>query len=712
MSSRPLGQGSIVAGRYRIVAPLGSGASARVFLADDTQLGRRVAVKVLHEALAEDRTFLKRFRAEAHAAAALNHPNVMHVYDSGDAPVDDGPDLPYLVMEFVGGGSLRAVLDSGPAFSPSQALVVGLDAARGLEYAHAHGFVHRDIKPANLLFGEEGRLRIADFGLARALAEATWTEPEGVLLGTAKYSAPEQALGRPVDGRSDVYSLALVLVEAVTGSVPFARDSIQGTLLARTERDLEVPRSLGRLAPVLERAGRLDPELRPDAGELVIAFFAASEDMDRPKPISLPGAVPVKVLDTLVEQTQPIDPAPDARIDDEQDEHDDSDADADADADDITLLASPDQTLVAPLPTVRVATPREPAAVGARGAGRSTEAGRAQEPPEATAATAATSPRIDISLDERDPTRPADGDGDRGGRRWPWILATVLIVGGLLGGGAYWWFAVRVPSHSVIDASGMKVDQATRELKNLGFKVRTQFVRKDGSEPNEVVGQRPKAGTNREERTTVELTVSLGNTLVSVPVLDSTLDEATVLDRLDAAGLVVGTRSEPFDENVPKGFLVSAASAVPADASGQIPKGSSIDIVISAGPQPRTIPPNLVGQPIDSVTRQLNELKLGVNVTQEFSDEPVDTVLRMNYPDNASVPRDTVVEVTTSKGPELFAVPNVIGQTGIQATKTLNDNGFPVAGITGDPNAKVVGAAPPAGEMRSHGTPVQLLTNG
>src|SRR5207342_3765536 len=114
-----------------------------------------------------------------------------------------------------------------------QALVVGLEAARGLEYAHRRGFVHRDIKPANLLFDEEGRLRIADFGLARAIAEAAWTEPSGVVLGTARYASPEQAKGEPVNGKTDVYSLALVLIESVTGNVPFAADTTVATLMAR-----------------------------------------------------------------------------------------------------------------------------------------------------------------------------------------------------------------------------------------------------------------------------------------------------------------------------------------------------------------------------------------------------------------------------------------------------------------------------------------------
>src|SRR6478672_2273644 len=186
--------GRVLGGRYRLLAPVGTGASATVFVADDVQLQRRVAVKVLHPSLAEDAAFLKRFRAEAQAAAALSHPNVMAVYDWGQDGEMSGA-TPYLVLEYLGGGSLRAMLDRGRRLSPSQALLVGLEAARGLDYAHRRGLVHRDIKPANLLFGQDRRLRIADFGLARAIAEAAWTEPDGVVLGTARYASPEQAKG-------------------------------------------------------------------------------------------------------------------------------------------------------------------------------------------------------------------------------------------------------------------------------------------------------------------------------------------------------------------------------------------------------------------------------------------------------------------------------------------------------------------------------------
>jgi serine/threonine-protein kinase len=279
--------GRVLGGRYRLIAPIGAGASAQVYLADDVRLRRRVAVKVLHAGLAEDESFLRRFRAEAQAAAALSHPNIVAVFDWGE------DELPFIVTEYLGGGSLRAMLDSGERLTSSQALMVGLEATRALEHAHRRGFVHRDIKPANLLFGEEGRLRIADFGLARALAEAAWTEPAGAMLGTARYASPEQAKGEKVDGKGDVYSLGLVLTEAVTGVVPFTADTTIATLMARIDRQVEVPAELGPLRRPLERAGRPDPADRPDAGELAVSLMAAAEELDRPEPLPLAGAVPL-----------------------------------------------------------------------------------------------------------------------------------------------------------------------------------------------------------------------------------------------------------------------------------------------------------------------------------------------------------------------------------------------------------------------------------
>src|SRR5689334_11254972 len=292
--------GRVLAGRYRLRAPIGAGASGRVYVADDVRLRRRVAVKVLHTALADDSGFLRRFRAEAQLAASLHHPNVMAVYDWGE------DDVPFMVLELLEGGSLRSMLDRDHRLTPSQAAHVGRQVAAALEYAHVRGLVHRDIKPANLLFDEHGIVRVGDFGLARALAEASWTEPAGALLGTARYASPEQAMGVQLDARSDLYSLALVTVEAVTGRVPFAADTPIGTLAARTQRPLLAPPELGPLAPIIERAGHIDADERyPDAATMRAALSDAADALPRPAPLALAGMRDSADPHPTMAQTQP-----------------------------------------------------------------------------------------------------------------------------------------------------------------------------------------------------------------------------------------------------------------------------------------------------------------------------------------------------------------------------------------------------------------------
>ncbi|MEE9417252.1 MAG: protein kinase, partial [Acidimicrobiales bacterium] len=291
--------GRLYGGRYRMVRPVGRGSSAQVFLADDIKLDRQVAVKLLHESLAGDRVFLERFKDEAQRCAQLSQQNIVTVYDWS------GEDRPYIVTEFLGGGSLGAMIDAGNLLSPAQALVVGLGAAKALEYASNRGLVHRDIKPANLLFDVDGQVRVADFGLTLALAEAGRTQPGDEMLGTVRYASPEQARGESLSEKSDVYSLALSLVEAVTGEVPFQGDSPLGTLMARTERDMVVPHELGRLEVTLSKAGALDPHERPTATELKVALLAAAESMAPPEKLPLMGTqAPVGAVTERLAPTQ------------------------------------------------------------------------------------------------------------------------------------------------------------------------------------------------------------------------------------------------------------------------------------------------------------------------------------------------------------------------------------------------------------------------
>ena len=278
--------GRVLAGRYLLHGAVGTGASGRVYVAEDTRLKRRVAVKVLHAALAEDAAFLRRFRAEAQLAASLHHPHIVTVHDWGE------DDVPFMVLELLEGGSLRSMLDQGTFLTVPQAARVGRDVASALEYAHARGVLHRDIKPANLLFDEHGIVRVADFGLARALAEASWTEPAGAVFGTARYASPEQARGAQLDARSDLYSLALVLVESVTGRLPFAADTTLGMLTARTLEPIVASEELGPLESVIDRVGAIDPNDRyPDAATMRQAISDAADALPPPGPLLLAGMV-------------------------------------------------------------------------------------------------------------------------------------------------------------------------------------------------------------------------------------------------------------------------------------------------------------------------------------------------------------------------------------------------------------------------------------
>ncbi|HSS79696.1 MAG TPA: serine/threonine-protein kinase [Gaiellaceae bacterium] len=239
-------------GRYRLERPLGHGGMASVFLAQDEELHRPVAIKLLAENLAGDAAFQKRFLREARIAARLSHPNVVSVYDAGEA--EDG--RPYIVMEYVPGTTF-AELGQIPA---DKAVELAIQACRGLAHAHAAGLVHRDVKPQNLLLRQDGTVKVADFGIARA-AEATALTQVGTVLGTAAYLSPEQALGENVTTATDVYALGAVLYELLAGRPPYEFDSLA---------DLAAKQAAGQIVPV----GDLAPEVPSNVEDAVMRSLA------------------------------------------------------------------------------------------------------------------------------------------------------------------------------------------------------------------------------------------------------------------------------------------------------------------------------------------------------------------------------------------------------------------------------------------------------
>jgi eukaryotic-like serine/threonine-protein kinase len=641
--------GRVLSGRYRLIAPLGTGASAQVYLADDVRLRRRVAVKLLHAALADDETFLRRFRAEAQAAAALSHPNILAVYDWGD---DDG--TPYLVTEYLGGGSLRSILDDGGRLTPSQALLVGLEATRGLDYAHRRGFVHRDIKPANLLFGEEGRLRIADFGLARALAEAAWTEPQGAVLGTARYASPEQAQGQSVDGKADVYSLGLVLIEAVTGSVPFTADTTIATLMARVGKPVPVPEELGPLRKPLLQAGLPDPSDRPDSGSLAISLMAAAESLPRPEPLPLASTAPAvdqRAGDrdpTMLGAGSALAPS---RL---------------AGEDDVTHvdLTSTDHTAVDAAPVV--AGPLRP-------------------------------PSVDDDLVTDLPRRR---------RRWPVALA-VLLLAAVLGTAAAWAVvASRPPTYEVPRLVSLSEEAARRAVDPYGWEIERRTERRDGSEVGEVLRTEPAAGEALRKGETLVIWVSLGNELAAVPgdLVGKTLDEArAALDQ--AGGFVAVVAEEPHDEEVPAGRVM----AVAPETSGEQPKGSEVLLTVSAGPAPRTVPDGLAGGSYEDAAKALEDVQLTPARVEEFSDDvEKGKVVGTRPPAGEQLPRGATVEVVVSKGPDVVKVPKVEGLTLDEAIARLEAAGLTVGDVSGPARGEPYVTDPPAGATVKRGTTVDI----
>lgn len=269
--------GTVLSGRYRLEAKLGSGGMSTVYLAKDTTLDRPVAVKVMHREMSEQADQLERFRQEARAVAKLSHPNVVAVIDAGE---DGG--YPYIVFEYVEGETLKARINRVGALDVQEALAYAIEIGRGLTVAHARNMVHRDIKPQNVLIDAEGRAKLTDFGISRQLEKDGLTAT-GRVLGTTDYVAPEQAMGRGADQRSDIYSLGVVLFEMLSGHVPFQADSQVGVAMKHVNEELpdvqgERPEISAATALVVERATSKDPARRyADIGEMIDDLSTALE---------------------------------------------------------------------------------------------------------------------------------------------------------------------------------------------------------------------------------------------------------------------------------------------------------------------------------------------------------------------------------------------------------------------------------------------------
>jgi serine/threonine-protein kinase len=577
---------------------------------------------------------------------------------------------PYIVTEYLSGGSLRSMLDGDHRLTPSQALLIGLSAAQALDRAHRQGFVHRDIKPANLLFGGDARLRIADFGLARAIAEAGWTEPTGTVLGTARYSSPEQARGEPLDGRSDVYSLALVLVEAVTGMVPFTLDTTIGTLMARLEASVEVPDELDALAPVVAKAGQLDPDDRPDAGTLAQELIAAATDLPRPAPLSLVGAA------------SGDGGTPSGGSDGERDR---------------TILhgaiGEADPTAPQPRPVV-VPAPIIPGLPGSDGVvangslpghGPGHPSGPMPPPPRLA------------------PTARAD-------RMRRLAISAVAVAVAVALGVAATLFVTQAqrPSHEVPQALiGIPKAEVTDHVGDFGWRI--SYEEQDSDEaPGTVLSTDPAPGGSLREGGRLTVAVSAGPPMVAVPESSElqglTQDQATEVLRASGIGLVPEFVPTPHP-SVP----VNAVIGLAADTPTELPEGSTVKVEISTGPPGPTIV-DVTGWQADDAGEELSNAGFDVSYRAEVNPGLAPgTVIRTEPPAGSTLPEGSPVVIVVAQGDQV-QVPDVVGRRLGRAREMLEAAGLTVGNVSGSDDSLVVGAWPWPGTQVPAGTPVELST--
>ena len=560
--------GRVLEGRYRLRSRLARGGMGTVYLGVDERLDRPVAVKVMHRALADDPDFVTRFTREARSAARLNAPEVVAVYDTGRDP---GTGAAYLVMEHVEGRDLRALLQQRGALPPAQALSLMEPVLRALAAAHRAGIVHRDVKPENVLLGDDGRVKVADFGLARAVEASELTVTTGLLIGSVGYLAPEQVEHGTADPRTDVYAAGVLLWEMLAGSPPYSGPTPLSVAYRHVHDDVPPPSSVaGDLPPALDdlvvRATRRDPEQRPgDAGEFLAEVRALRQDLP------LPAAART---DTLVVPLQRAVPAPGS------------------------TRVGRRRRRRAPLALLLVLLVGLLVAAGGRyvGSGRWTTAPGVLALSAEQAEAALTTAGLQVvtgppGFDEDVPAGAVlDQDPDPGARVRKGGAVTLVLSKG----------RDRRPVPSTL--VGARQQAAERALDDVGLRVGEVTQRFSDEPRGTVLKTTPAKGRLLRPGSTVALVVSKGVELLPVPDVASRASaEAQAL--LRGAGFTYATELV-YSDDVPEGEVVAQSPA-----SGTAPRGATVTLTVSRGPDLVQVP-DLRGMGRDEAEATLEDLGL------------------------------------------------------------------------------------------------------
>jgi beta-lactam-binding protein with PASTA domain/predicted Ser/Thr protein kinase len=612
-------------GRYRIMRKLGAGGMANVYLAEDQELGRRVAIKILNDRHANDDQFIERFRREAKNAAGLSHPNIVSIYDRGEAE-----GTYYIAMEYLDGRSLKELIISrGPA-----PISVGIDYARqilaAVRFAHRNGIVHRDIKPHNVLVDAEGRLKVTDFGIARAGA-SQMTEA-GSIIGTAQYLSPEQAKGAPVDQTSDLYSVGVVLYELLTGVVPFSGDTpveiamkhLSAVPPAPSELRAEVPRDLDL---VVLRALAKDPSERYQSAEEMeedlarVARGAAVSPATEEAATAIISRPPVTAPTAITQARQPVPYAPPAAYYD----YDEPRRRAfwpwllallfvAAAVVGGYFLYNQIQNQLSGAKSVRVENYKGLREILAdrkiRGLGLVPNVIR--------------QPRPDVQetyVFRQDPQPGAKVN--KGGQ------VSIYVSSG-------------PPQVTVPDERGKQSTDAVSDLKDAGLKWKIVQVTSDQS-TGTVISQTPTAGGTVDQGSVVRLKVSKGPQPIAVPnVVGQSVESASSI--LQGAGFAVATKR--VDDNSAKGTVVDQN---PAPGTSQVP-GTTITLSVSRGPKTSDVP-DVTSQDQASAQDVLKAAGFKVRVEpQDVTDPSQDGVVLSQTPTGGTqAPPGSTVTIVVGK---------------------------------------------------------------
>jgi serine/threonine-protein kinase len=610
VSSEP-GEGSTIDGRYRLLRRIGSGGMADVWLAEDPHLQRRVALKILHRRFAQDREFVERFRREAEAAAGLSHPNIVAVYDRGDVE-----GTYYIAMQLLEGRSLKELIDTGLA--PEQAVGLIRQVLEAAGFAHRNGVVHRDLKPQNAIVDDEGKATVTDFGIARA--GASEITQAGSVMGTPHYLSPEQAQGQAVTAVSDLYSVGVILYEALAGRVPFEAESAVAIAMKQVSHTPQRPSSLNpAVSPALDaavmRALEKDPGQRFQSAE---AFIAALDAALRDPAAAGGGTAAFAPL------PPPVLGAEEAAAAEEEER----------------------RNRRAKWIALAVAAVLIGALIGFA-LTRDTE----------TDVPAVTGNQLGVAISLLEQNGFKVGDVNRVQRQ---VAANTVLEQDPPSGSASLDCAVLSffcskpkvaltvsagPGSAAVPGglSGMSEEEAIESVEEAGFVAQVVRANSESVEEGLVIGANPSGGSTATRGSTVVLTVSAGQREVKVPVLVGT-QRSVAVQQLRGRGLEPSVGEE--ESSKPAGQVISQS---PSAGTG-LPRGSSVSIVVSQGERQARVP-NLIGQERREAVEAVREAGLEPSVSEEETEVPsqIGRVTDQFPPPGAEVDQGSTVTLTVGK---------------------------------------------------------------